>query len=175
MRFFIDWLPIILFFLVFKYSDIFYATGAAMVASIILIGALKLFNKPVEKVQWAGLIMIVLFGGLTIILRDEQFIKLKPTVLYFVLALTLFIPQFFKKYLIKSLLEKQISLPEEIWKKLNFSWILFFVFLGCLNFYVASNFSTDFWVEFKLFGMLAITLVFTIIQAIWLARFKNEQ
>ena len=86
-----------------------------------------------------------------------------------------FIPQFFKKYLIKSLLEKQISLPEEVWKKLNFSWILFFVFLGCLNFYVASNFSTDFWVEFKLFGMLAITLVFTIIQAIWLARFKNEQ
>ena len=75
MRFFIDWLPIILFFLVFKYSDIFYATGAAMVASIILIGALKLFNKPVEKVQWAGLIMIVLFGGLTIILRDEQFIN----------------------------------------------------------------------------------------------------
>ena len=67
-----------------------------MVASIILIGTLKLFNKPVEKVQWAGLIMIVLFGGLTIILRDEQFIKLKPTVLYFVLALTLFIPQFFK-------------------------------------------------------------------------------
>jgi len=89
-----------------------------MVASIILIGALKLFNKPVEKVQWAGLIMIVLFGGLTIILRDEQFIKLKPTVLYFVLALTLFIPQFFKKYLIKSLLEKQISLCKEHYDRL---------------------------------------------------------
>ena len=87
MRFFIDWLPIILFFLVFKYSDIFYATGTAMMASVLLIGTLRLFNKPIEKVQWAGLIMIVLFGGLTIILRDEQFIKLKPTVLYFVLAL----------------------------------------------------------------------------------------
>ena len=160
--------------MVFKYSDIFFATGVAMVSSIILIGIQKLLNKPIEKVQWAGLIMIVVFGGLTIILEDEQFIKLKPTVLYFILALVLFIPQFFNKYLVKSLLEKQISLPNIAWKKLNVSWILFFIFLGCLNLYIAQNFSTDFWVEFKLFGMLAITLVFTIFQAFWLAKFKNE-
>ncbi len=161
--------------MVFKYVDIFYATGVAMVSSVILIGSQKLFNKPVEKVQWAGLIMIIVFGSLTIALQDEQFIKLKPTVLYFVLSLTLLIPQFFKKYLIKSLLEKQVTLPEDGWKKLNISWVLFFIFLGCLNLYVAQNFSTDFWVEFKLFGMLAITLIFTVIQAFWLARFKNEQ
>ena len=146
-----------------------------MLSSVVLIGAQKLFNRPIEKIQWAGLIMIIIFGGLTIALRDENFIKLKPTVLYFVLAATLLIPQFFRKYLIKSLLEKQLTLPNDAWKKLNFSWIVFFMFLGFLNLYVAENFSTDFWVEFKLFGMLAITLVFTIIQAIWLARFKNEQ
>ena len=146
-----------------------------MLSSVLLIGAQKLFNRPIEKIQWAGLIMIIVFGGLTIALRDENFIKLKPTVLYFVLAATLLIPQFFRKYLIKSLLEKQLTLPNDAWKKLNFSWIVFFMFLGFLNLYVAENFSTDFWVEFKLFGMLAITLVFTIIQAIWLARFKNEQ
>lgn len=146
-----------------------------MLSSVVLIGAQKLFNRPIEKIQWAGLIMIIVFGGLTIALRDENFIKLKPTVLYFVLAATLLIPQFFRKYLIKSLLEKQLTLPNDAWKKLNFSWIVFFMFLGFLNLYVAENFSTDFWVEFKLFGMLAITLVFTIIQAIWLARFKNEQ
>ena len=175
MKFVVDWLPIILFFIVFKYADIFYATGVAMLSSVVLIGAQKLFNKPVEKIQWAGLIMIIFFGSLTIVLQNEQFIKLKPTVLYFVLAAALLIPQFFGKYLIKSLLEKQIALPDIAWKKLNLSWIIFFTFLGFLNLYVAENFSTDFWVEFKLFGMLAITLVFTIIQAIWLARFKNEQ
>ena len=105
-----------------------------MIASIILIGALKLLNKPVEKAQWAGLIMIVLFGGLTIVLRDEQFIKLKPTVLYFVLALTLFFPQFFKKYLIKSLLEKQISLPEESMEKVKFFMDIIFCFFRLLKF-----------------------------------------
>ena len=130
MRFLVDWLPIILFFVVYKYSDIFYATGTAMVSSVILIGAQKFLNKPIEKVQWAGLIMIVVFGSLTIALQNESFIKLKPTVLYFVLASTLLIPQFFNKFLIKSLLDKQISLPDIVWKKLNLSWILFFVFLG---------------------------------------------
>jgi intracellular septation protein len=119
--------------------------------------------------------MIVFFGSLTILLQDEQFIKLKPTVLYLVLALVLFVPQFFNKYLIKNLLEKQISLPTRVWKQLNISWVLFFVFLGCLNYYVAQSFSTDFWVEFKLFGMLGITLTFTIAQAFWLSRYKNEK
>ena len=87
----------------------------------------------------------------------------------------LFVPQFFNKYLIKNLLEKQISLPNKVWKQLNISWVLFFVFLGCLNYYVAQSFSTDFWVNFKLFGMLGITLTFTIAQAFWLSRYKNEK
>ena len=99
MRFFVDWLPIILFFIVFKYADIFYATAVAMLSSVVLIGTQKLFNQPIEKIQWAGLVMIIVFGGLTIALQDEQFIKLKPTVLYFALAIALVIPQFFKKYL----------------------------------------------------------------------------
>ena len=175
MRFFFDWLPIILFFVVFKYFDIYYATAAAMISSVILIGLQKILRIKIEKIQLVGLAMIVFFGSLTILFQDEQFIKLKPTVLYLVLALVLLAPQFFKKYLIKNLLEKQISLPNRVWKQLNISWILFFIFLGCLNYYIAQSFSTDFWVEFKLFGMLGITLIFTIIQAFWLSKYKNEK
>ena len=175
MRLFFDWLPIILFFVVFKYSDIYYATATAMISSVILIGLQKILRIKIEKIQLVGLAMIVFFGSLTILFQDEQFIKLKPTVLYLVLALVLLAPQFFKKYLIKNLLEKQISLPNRVWKQLNISWVLFFVFLGCLNYYVAQSFSTDFWVEFKLFGMLGITLTFTIAQAVWLSRYKNEK
>ena len=175
MRFFFDWLPIILFFVVFKYFDIYYATAAAMISSVILIGLQKILRIKIEKIQLVGLAMIVFFGSLTILFQDEQFIKLKPTVLYLVLALVLLGPQFFKKYLIKNLLEKQISLPNRVWKQLNISWILFFIFLGCLNYYIAQSFSTDFWVEFKLFGMLGITLVFTIVQAFWLSKYKNEK
>lgn len=175
MRFFFDWLPIILFFVVFKYFDIYYATAAAMISSVILIGLQKILRIKIEKIQLVGLAMIVFFGSLTILFQDEQFIKLKPTVLYLVLALVLLGPQFFKKYLIKNLLEKQISLPNRVWKQLNISWILFFIFLGCLNYYIAQSFSTDFWVEFKLFGMLGITLIFTIIQAFWLSKYKNEK
>ena len=175
MRFFFDWLPIILFFVVFKYSDIYYATATAMISSVILIGFQKILRINIEKIQLVSLAMIVFFGSLTILLQDEQFIKLKPTVLYLVLAFVLLGPQFFKKYLIKNLLEKQISLPNRVWKQLNISWILFFIFLGCLNYYIAQSFSTDFWVEFKLFGMLGITLVFTIVQAFWLSKYKNEK
>ena len=175
MRLFFDWLPIILFFVVFKYSDIYYATATAMISSVILIGFQKILKINIEKIQLVSLAMIVFFGSLTILLQDEQFIKLKPTVLYLVLALVLLAPQFFKKYLIKNLLEKQISLPNRVWKQLNISWILFFIFLGCLNYYIAQSFSTDFWVEFKLFGMLGITLIFTIIQAFWLSKYKNEK
>ena len=175
MRLFFDWLPIILFFVVFKYSDIYYATATAMISSVILIGFQKILKINIEKIQLVSLAMIVFFGSLTILLQDEQFIKLKPTVLYLVLALVLLGPQFFKKYLIKNLLEKQISLPNRVWKQLNISWALFFVFLACLNYYVAESFSTDFWVEFKLFGMLGITLTFTIAQAVWLSRYKNEK
>ena len=122
MRFFFDWLPIILFFVVFKYSDIYYATATAMISSVILIGFQKIFRINIEKIQLVSLAMIVFFGSLTILLQDEQFIKLKPTVLYLVLALVLFVPQFFNKYLIKNLLEKQISLPDRVWKQLNISW-----------------------------------------------------
>lgn len=173
MKVLADWIPIIVFFIAFKTYDIFIATASAIITTIIMMLLLKIFKKKIEKIQWISLLLIVIFGGATILLQDEQFIKMKPTLLYLIFALVLLIPQFFGRILIKTLLQNQLSLPKNVWKKLNSAWIIFFFFLAFLNFYIAENYSTDYWVNFKLFGMLGITIVFTIIQAIWLSRYKS--
>ena len=175
MRVLADWVPIIVFFVAFKMIDIFYATGLAIVTTILMMGLMKFFGKKIEKIQWFSLGIIVVFGGATIILQDEQFIKLKPSILYTVFCLGLLIPQFFGKVLIKSLMGKHLDLPNPIWVKLNTMWALFFGFMAILNLWVANNYSTDFWVEFKLFGMLGFTVAFTILQAIWLSRYKDSE
>jgi len=175
MRVLADWVPIIVFFVAFKMIDIFYATGLAIVTTILMMGLMKFFGKKIEKIQWFSLGIIIVFGGATIILQDEQFIKLKPSILYTVFCLGLLIPQFFGKVLIKSLMGKHLDLPNPIWVKLNTMWALFFGFMAILNLWVANNYSTDFWVEFKLFGMLGFTVAFTILQAIWLSRYKDSE
>ena len=175
MRVLADWVPIIVFFVAFKMIDIFYATGLAIVTTILMMGLMKFFGKKIEKIQWFSLGIIVVFGGATIILQDEQFIKLEPSILYTVFCLGLLIPQFFGKVLIKSLMGKHLDLPNPIWVKLNTMWALFFGFMAILNLWVANNYSTDFWVEFKLFGMLGFTVAFTIVQAIWLSRYKDSE
>ena len=175
MRVLADWVPIIVFFVAFKMIDIFYATGLAIVTTVLMMGLMKFFGKKIEKIQWFSLGIIVVFGGATIILQDEQFIKLKPSILYTVFCLGLLIPQFFGKVLIKSLMGKHLDLPNPIWVKLNTMWALFFGSMAILNLWVANNYSTDFWVEFKLFGMLGFTVAFTIVQAIWLSRYKDSE
>ncbi len=173
MRVLVDWIPIIVFFLAFKFTDIYIATGSAILTTILMMGLMKFSGRKIEKIQWISLSLIVIFGGATIILQDEQFIKLKPSLLYAVFCLGLLIPQFFGRVLIKSLMEKHLTLPEMVWLKLNTVWAIFFGFLSILNYWVANNFSTDFWVEFKLFGMLGLTVVFTLFQAIWLSKYKE--
>ena len=175
MRVLADWVPIIVFFVAFKTIDIYYATGLAIVTTMLMMGLMRLLGKKIEKIQWFSLGIIVVFGGATIILQDEQFIKLKPSILYAVFSLGLLTPQFFGKILIKSLMGRHLELPDPIWIKLNTIWAVFFGFLAFLNLWVANNYSTDFWVEFKLFGMLGITIAFTIVQAIWLSRYKDSE
>lgn len=173
MRVLADWIPIIVFFVSFKLLDIYFATALAIITTVIMMCLMRFLGKKIEKIQWISLGLIVVFGGATIVLQDEQFIKLKPSFLYIVFCLGLLIPQFFGKVLIKSLMGKHLVLPKSIWLKLNTVWALFFAFLAVLNLWVANNFSTDFWVEFKLFGMLGLTIAFTIIQAFWLSKFKQ--
>jgi intracellular septation protein len=125
---------------------------------------------------WVSLGVIVVFGSATLLLQDEMFIKWKPTVLYWLFAGTLAVAAaWFKKNLIRSMLGEQVTMPDIVWTKLLVSWIGFFAFMGALNLLVAYNFSTDDWVNFKLFGGIGLMLVFVVLQALLLARYVEEK
>jgi intracellular septation protein len=167
MKFLTDFFPVLLFFAVFKLKGIFAATLAAIIASVIQIGWMLFKRKKVEPMMWLGLVIIVLFGGATLLFKNEDFIKWKPTILYWLFSIGLLGGQFiFNKNGIKSLLSKQMDLPEKTWSGLNAIWGIFFALVGCVNLYVASNFPTDTWVNFKLFGIMGLLLAFSLAQGL---------
>jgi intracellular septation protein len=125
--------------------------------------------------MWMSLIVITVFGGATLVLENETFIKWKPTVLYWLFAGALAVGALgFKKNLVRSIMGQQVSLPEPIWQKLLASWIGFFVVMGVLNLWVAYTFSTDAWVNFKLFGGIGLMLLFVLAQALFLAKHVQQ-
>jgi len=176
MKFLFDLFPVLLFFVAFKVYDIYVATGVAIAATLAQVAWLKLRGRRVEPMLWASLAIIVVFGGATLLLQDETFIKWKPTVLYWlfgaVLALSALV---FRRNLIRAMLSEQVQLPEPVWARLNLSWVGFFVFMGAANLWVAYNFSTDLWVNFKLFGGMGLMLLFVVVQALFLARYVEEK
>jgi intracellular septation protein len=120
--------------------------------------------------QWISLGLIVVFGGATLLLHNENFIKWKPTVLYWLFSTVLLVAGlFFRKNLIKSMMSSQIDAPDNIWGKLLVCWIVFFLFMGGINLFVAFSYSTDIWVNFKLFGGIGLMLLFVLAQAYVLA------
>lgn len=172
MKLFADFFPVILFFVAFKVYDIFVATGVAIAASFVQIGYILLRGRKVTGMQWASLVIIGLFGGATLILRDETFIKWKPTVLYWLAGVVFLGALAFKQNLVKAVMsEGGLELPETIWTKLCIAWGIFFIFKGTLSIWVAYNFSTDTWVNFKLFGGLGMMIAFIIAQALWISKY----
>jgi len=175
MKFLFDLFPVIVFFAAFKLADIYVATTTAIVATFLQVAWLKLRRKPVEPMLWASLGLIVVFGGATLLLRDETFIKWKPTVLYWLFGVVLLASDLiFRRNLIRAMLGAQVQLPNPVWTKLNWAWVGFFAFMGALNLYVAFNFPTDLWVNFKLFGGMGLMLLFVIAQALFLARYIED-
>ncbi len=176
MKFLFDLFPVILFFIAFKVSGIYVATAVAIAASFAQIGWLLLRGRKVDTMLWVSLAIIVVFGGATLLLQDETFIKWKPTVLYWLFGAALAgATLFFRKNLIRKVMEEQISLPDEVWGQLNVSWIGFFAVMGVLNLFVAFNFSTDIWVNFKLFGGMGLMLAFVVGQSLLLAKYVEEE
>lgn len=178
MKFLFDLFPVILFFVAFKVFDIYIATGVVIAATAAQIGWVWHRHGKVDAMLWVSLALVVIFGGATLILHDETFIKWKPTVLYWLFAATLFgSARFFGKNLIRAMLEKQVELPEALWSKLNLAWIGFFAVMGVINLLIAFafNFSTDTWVSFKLFGGMGLMLVFLVIQGMVLAKYLPEE
>jgi intracellular septation protein len=176
MKFLFDVFPVVLFFVAFKLYDIYVATAVAIAASCLQIGWLWLRGRKIEYMLWVSVGVIVVFGGATLLLQNETFIKWKPTVLYWLFGSALVIAALgFKKNLIRSMMEAQVTLPDPIWGRLLASWIAFFVAMGAINLFVAFNFSTDAWVNFKLFGGIGLMLVFVVLQALMLSRYIEEK
>jgi intracellular septation protein len=172
MKFLFDVFPVLLFFAAFKLADIYVATGVAIAATFAQVGWLKLRRRRVDPMLWVSLAIIVVFGGATLALRDETFIKWKPTVLYWAFAAALAGAVLaFRKNLIRLMLGEQMALPDPVWSRLNWSWAGFFFFMGAANLFVAYNFSTDQWVNFKLFGGVGLMVLFVVAQALLLARY----
>ena len=206
MKLLIDFFPIILFFVTYHQAgaitentplgNLFdpsqpeiivatmLATGVAIIASFIQVGGYWLKNRSVEKMHIFSLVLITVLGGITIAFGDPAFIQWKPTVLNWVFAGAFLISQYIgKKSLVHRMMGGQISLPEQVWVKLNLSWVGFFILSGFANLYVAFYYAVDLdektrmdtWVNFKLFGLLGLTVIFVIAQALYLAKYMTPE
>ena len=207
MKFLFDFFPILLFFGVFKLAEVYepaafglvstymgglftgggikpdqapimLATAVAIVAACLQILYVKARGRKVDAMLWVGFIVIVVFGSLTIYFHDDTFIKWKPTIIYWVFAVAMFIAQFgFKKNMMRQAMEAQIKLPDEIWHKVGLSWILFFAVLGLINLlaaFVIFAGNTSAWVSFKAFGINGILFVFIIGQTFFLSKYIED-
>ena len=176
MKFLFDFFPVILFFIAFKVADIYVATGVAIAATFLQIGYVLARRRKVTGMQWASLVIIGVFGGATLLLRDETFIKWKPTVLYWLAGAAFLGALAFGKNLVKAVMsEGGLELPEPIWARLCVAWGVFFIFKGALNLWVAYTFATDVWVNFKLFGGMGLMIAFVIAQAMWLSKYLPDE
>ena len=201
MKILFDFLPIALFFGMFKYAEgnrdwaagtatdwlgfmvaggmvgpaeapVLLATVVVIVATMAQILWLKIAGKKIDTMLWVSLGLVTLLGGATIYFHSENFIKWKPTVLYWVMGGALLIGQLvFKKNGIQKLMGAQMSLPDAVWQRVNLSWVGFFALMGVVNLWVAFNFSTSAWVNFKLFGGIGLMFVFVALQALYLNRY----
>ena len=175
MQFIADYFPLLLFFVAFKLWGIYVATAAAIVASVAQIAYFRWHRGKVEVVHWLSLAIIGTFGGATLLLHDETFIKWKPTVLYWLFGAILAVGRLaFRKNLISALL-KGLTLPDPVWARVTWAWVAFFAAMGAANWYIAFHFPTDTWVNFKVWGAIGLFLLFGIGQAFAVARYLPER
>jgi intracellular septation protein len=165
----VEFLPILVFVAVYYALGIFYATAALMVAVTAQVAVLWLLKRPISGQMKVTFWLSLVFGGLTLLLHDKTFIQWKPTIVNWAMAGALFGSHYFSKCnLVERMLGKQLSLPRPAWTRLNFGWAAGFFIAGALNLYVARNFSEAFWVNYKLIGGVAITLIYVLITAAYL-------
>lgn len=176
MNFLYDLLPVVLFFVAFKMFGIYVATTVGIIVTALQVLVTLLIKKRLDKQQFITLLVFLVFGGMTLYFHNPIFVKWKPTIIYWIFAIALFLSHFIgKKTLMQRMLEKlleknQAVLVNNVWKKINIAWTIFLIFLGGLNLYVAYHFSTDAWVNFKLYGTLGLLFLFTFAQSVYLAK-----
>ena len=170
MQLLFDFFPLIAFFIAFKFAGIFIATGVIIVAVLLQVALQWTLHRKVSSMALTSAALVLVFGGLTLWIHDEAFIKWKVTVVNWLFAAGFLISQFVgEKPMIQRLLDASVTLERPLWLRLNTVWALFFLVLGAINLYVMYNFSTDVWAKFKVFGVLGLTLVFALVQGVWLA------
>lgn len=205
MKLLFDFLPIILFFGTFKVAEgrrewaaqfasehlgfvvnggvvgaseapVLLATVVVILATLAQVAWIIARGRKVDTMLWVSLALVTVFGGATIWFHNETFIKWKPSVLYWVMGLSFWLSQLvFRKNLLRALIGEQLTLPPGVWQRLNFMWVAFFAFMGLLNLYVAYSFSTDTWVNFKLFGGIGLMFAFTIAQGLYISRHVQDE
>ncbi|MCY3768413.1 MAG: septation protein A [Gammaproteobacteria bacterium] len=178
MKILFDLFPLLLFFGAFKFYDIYIATAVAIAATFVQVTVFWARHRRFEAMHLMTLGIISVFGGLTIYLQDDAFIKWKPTVVNWLFGFVILAMLFTRKSALEYVMGRQISLPTPVWRKLNWAWAAFFLVLGLLNLYVAFYYNpgadeavrTQTWVHFKVFGILGLTLVFAIAQMLFISR-----
>jgi intracellular septation protein len=171
MKFLFDLLPVLLFFAAYKLYDIWVATVVAIAAAVVQVGLTWVRHRRVEKMHLVTLALIVVLGGATLAFHDETFIKWKPTLVNWLFAVVFLGSQFIgERNLVERMMSHAVSVPRVIWSRLNLAWVTFFTVLGVVNLYVAFTFDTDTWVDFKLYGLMGLTLTFVVAQSFYLAR-----
>ncbi len=170
MQLLFDFFPVIAFFIAYKLADIYVATAVIIVAVIVQTAVQWLRHRKVSSMALISGVLVIIFGGLTLLIHDKAFIQWKVTIVNWLFAAAFLASMVIgERTLIERLLGESVELDRPLWRRLNVAWALFFIVLGGVNLYVAFNFSENVWVNFKLFGVLGLTLVFALAQGVWLA------
>lgn len=176
MKFLYDFFPVLLFFIAYKVYDIYVATAVLIAASIVQVSLFWLKHRRFEKMHVVTLVLVVIFGGMTIAFHDEDFLQWKVSILNWLFGLVFLGSQFIgEKTVVQRMMGQSITLPKNVWARLNMAWSGFFISVGFINLYIMYNFDLDTWVNFKLFGLMGLTLAFVIFQVIFLSRYLKEQ
>ncbi|WP_313159585.1 septation protein A [Mixta calida] len=175
MKQLLDFLPLVVFFIFYKLYDIYIASGALIAATGLALVASWVLYPKLEKMTIFTFVLVAVFGTLTLVFHNDEFIKWKVTVIYTLFAVALLFSQFFmEKPLIQSMLGKELQLPQHAWRKLNIAWALFFLACGLANIYVAFWMPQAFWVNFKVFGLTGLTLLFTLLSGVYIYRLMPQ-
>ncbi|WP_027696074.1 septation protein A [Vibrio litoralis] len=175
MKQLIDFIPLVIFFFLYKSYDIYVATGALIVATAVQVAVTYFLYKKVEKMQLITFAIVAVFGGMTLFFHNDNFIKWKVTIIYALFAIGLLISDFLGKPVIKGMLSKEITVPDSVWKRVNLAWVGFFAVCAALNIYVAYELPLDVWVNFKVFGLLIATFAFTILTGVYVYKHMPKE
>jgi intracellular septation protein len=170
MKIFLDFFPILLFFAAYKFYGIYVGTAVLMAGTVVQMAAMYAIDRKLQTMHKVTLALVLIFGTLTLTLHDDRFIKWKPTVLYAAMGLALAVALWvLRKNYLKALLGSQLTLPNPVWHRLNVAWVWYCAFMAAINGYVAANYSTEDWVNFKLWGYV-FPLVFILAQGVYISR-----